>query len=57
MKYIKLKILSKIFISYGIFSIGLQSAKLDLSDIKSKPFMVATKCLDYCYTSSLLNIN
>ena len=39
---IKLKILSKIFISYGIFSIGLQSGKLDLSDIKPKPFMVAT---------------
>ena len=37
-----LKILSKIFISYGIFSIGLQSGKLDLSDIKPKPFMVAT---------------
>ena len=37
-----LKILSKIFISYGIFSIGLQSSKLDLSDIKPKPFMVAT---------------
>jgi uncharacterized integral membrane protein (TIGR00698 family) len=35
-------ILSKIFISYGIFSIGLQSGKLDLSDIKPKPFMVAT---------------
>ena len=39
---IKLKILSKIFISYGIFSIGLQSGKLDLSDIEPKPFMVAT---------------
>ena len=39
---IKLKILSKIFISYGIFSIGLQSARLDLRDIKLKPFMVAT---------------
>ena len=37
-----LKILSKIFISYGIFSIGLQSGKLNLSDIKPKPFMVAT---------------
>jgi uncharacterized integral membrane protein (TIGR00698 family) len=37
-----LKILSKIFISYGIFSIGLQSGKLDLNDIKPKPFMVAT---------------
>ena len=37
-----LKILSKIFISYGIFSIGLQSGKLDLSDIEPKPFMVAT---------------
>ena len=37
-----LKILSKIFISYGIFSIGLQSGKLDLSDIKPKPFMIAT---------------
>jgi len=39
---IKLKILSKIFISYGIFSIGLQSGALDLRDIKFKPFMVAT---------------
>jgi uncharacterized integral membrane protein (TIGR00698 family) len=39
---IKLKILSKIFISYGIFSIGLQSGRLDLRDIKFKPFMVAT---------------
>lgn len=39
---IKLKILSKIFISYGIFSIGLQSGGLDLRDIKPKPFMVAT---------------
>ena len=39
---IKLKILSKMFISYGIFSIGLQSARLDLRDIKLKPFMVAT---------------
>ena len=39
---IKLKILSKIFISYGIFSIGLQSGALDLRDIKCKPFMVAT---------------
>ncbi|MDB2534760.1 putative sulfate exporter family transporter [Gammaproteobacteria bacterium] len=39
---IKLKILSKIFISYGIFSIGLQSGRLDLRDIKLKPFMVAT---------------
>ena len=39
---IKLKILSKIFISYGIFSIGLQSWALDLRDIKFKPFMVAT---------------
>ena len=38
---IKLKILSKIFISYGIFSIGLQSAKLDLSDFRYKPFIVA----------------
>ena len=39
---IKLKILSKIFISYGIFSIGLQSGALDLRDIKFKPFMVAS---------------
>ena len=39
---IKLKILSKIFISYGIFSIGLQSGALDLRDIKFRPFMVAT---------------
>ena len=39
---IKLKILSKILISYGIFSIGLQSGSLDLRDIKFKPFMVAT---------------
>jgi uncharacterized integral membrane protein (TIGR00698 family) len=39
---IKLKIISKIFISYGIFSIGLQSGALDLRDIKFKPFMVAT---------------
>ena len=38
---IKLKILSKIFISYGIFSIGLQSGALYLRDIKFKPFMVA----------------
>ena len=38
---IKLKTLSKIFISYGIFSIGLQSGALYLRDIKFKPFMVA----------------
>ena len=37
-----LKVVSQIFISYGIFSIGLQSGKLDLSDIKPKPFMIAT---------------
>ena len=37
-----LKVVSQIFISYGIFSIGLQSGGLDLRDIKSKPFMVAT---------------
>ena len=36
-----LKIISKIFISYGIFTIGLQSAKLDLSEFRSKPFIVA----------------
>ncbi len=36
-----LKVISKIFISYGIFSIGLQSAKLDLSDFRYKPFIVA----------------
>jgi uncharacterized membrane protein YadS len=36
-----LKVISKIFISYGIFSIGLQSAKLDLSEFRSKPFIVA----------------
>ena len=37
-----LKVVSQIFISYGIFSIGLQSGGLDLRDIKPKPFMVAT---------------
>ena len=37
-----LKFVSQIFISYGIFSIGLQSGGLDLRDIKPKPFMVAT---------------
>ena len=37
-----LKVISKIFISYGIFSIGLQSARLDLSELRSKPFIVAT---------------
>ncbi|MDA9611502.1 putative sulfate exporter family transporter [Gammaproteobacteria bacterium] len=36
-----LKVISKIFISYGIFSIGLQSAKLDFSEFRSKPFIVA----------------
>jgi uncharacterized integral membrane protein (TIGR00698 family) len=36
-----LKVISKIFISYGIFSIGLQSAKLDLNDFRYKPFIVA----------------
>ena len=36
-----LKVFSKIFISYGIFSIGLQSARLDLSEFRSKPFIVA----------------
>ena len=36
------KVVSQLFISYGIFSIGLQSGGLDLRDIKPKPFMVAT---------------
>ncbi|MFL2702885.1 MAG: YeiH family protein [Gammaproteobacteria bacterium] len=36
-----LKVISKIFISYGIFSIGLQTAKLDLRDYRYKPFIVA----------------
>ena len=33
--------LSKTFISYGIFIIGLQSSNLDLSSIKTKPLMAA----------------
>ena len=37
-----LKVVSQIFISYCIFSIGLQSGGLDLRDIEPKPFMVAT---------------
>ena len=36
-----LKVFSKIFISYGIFSVGLQAARLDLSAFRSKPFIVA----------------
>lgn len=33
--------LSKTFIAYGIFIIGLQSSNLDLSSIKTKPLMAA----------------
>ena len=36
-----LNILSKTFIAYGIFTIGLQSSNLDLSLIKAKPLITA----------------
>ena len=49
--------LSKTFIAYGIFIIGLQSSNLDLSSIKTKPLMAAVSVWIVLDTSCLLYIN